>query len=77
MLNIEHFSYLIHQYLFLIFGIFFLLMAAFFMLSGYAWERYHDIVSRAAEPKRFWWAVVFYFLTGIFFIGFNLYNNSN
>jgi hypothetical protein len=52
-------------------------MTAVFMLSGETLERYHGIVYRTKEPKRFWWDVVLYFLGGLFFIGLYLHQNSN
>lgn len=76
--DIDHFSYLIdRQHRFLLFGIVLLVMTAVFTLSGETLERYHGIISRAEEPKRFWWDVVLYFLGGLFFIGLYLYQNSN
>ena len=74
----DHFSYLIdQQHRFLLIGIIILVMAAVFTLSGETSERYHGVVYRAEEPKRFWWDVVLYFLAGLFFIGVHLYLNSN
>jgi hypothetical protein len=65
--DIDHYSYLIdRQHRFLLIGIVLLVMTAVFTLSGETLERYHGIVSRAEEPKRFWWDVVLYFLGGLF-----------
>ena len=72
-----HFSYLIdRQHRLLLIGIALLVMTAVFTLSGETLER-QGIISRAEEPKRFWWDVVIYFAGGIFFIGLYLYQNSN
>ena len=74
----DHFSYLIdRQHRFLLIGIVLLVMTAVFTLSGETLERFHGIVCRSKEPKRFWWDVVLYFLGGLFFIGLYLYQNSN
>ena len=62
---------------FLLIGIFLLVLAAVFTLSGETLERYHGIVRRAKEPKRFWWDVVMYFIAGLFFIGLYLYQSSH
>jgi H+/Cl- antiporter ClcA len=76
--NIDHYSYLIdRQHTLLFIGIILLVMTAVFTLSGETLERYHGFVSRAEEPKRFWWDVVVYFLGGLFFIGLYLYQNPN
>jgi hypothetical protein len=73
----DHFSYLIdRQHRLLLIGIALLVMTAVFMLSGEALDR-QGIISRAKEPKRFWWDVVIYFAGGIFFIGLYLYQNLN
>lgn len=51
----DHFSYLIDpQHRFLLIGIILLVMTAVFTLSGETLERYHGIVYRTEEPKRFW-----------------------
>jgi hypothetical protein len=72
----DHFSYLLdRQHGFLLIGIILLVMTAVFAISGQTLERYHGIVSRTKEPKRFWWDVVIYFLAGLLFIGFYLYDN--
>jgi hypothetical protein len=61
----------------LLIGIVLLVMTAVFTLSGETLERYHGIVTRSKEPRRFWWDVVFYLLAGLFFIGLHFYQNSN
>jgi energy-coupling factor transporter transmembrane protein EcfT len=74
----DHFSYLIdRQHRFLLIGIILLICAAVFTLAGESLERYGRIVSRAEEPKRFWWSVATFGLGGIFFIALHLYNISN
>ncbi len=74
----DQFSYLIdRQHRSLLIGIVLLIFAAAFTLTGETLERYHGIVYRAEEPRRFWWDVVFYFLAGLFFIGVYVYQNSN
>jgi len=76
--DIDRYSYLLDkQHRILLIGIVLLVMTAVFTLSGETLERYHGIVSRAEEPKRFWWDVVVYFLLGLFFIGLYWYQNSN
>jgi hypothetical protein len=52
-------------------------MTVIFALNGTILERYHGIVNRSEEPKRFWWNVVGWVCTGLFFIGLYLYQNSN
>jgi 1,4-alpha-glucan branching enzyme len=76
--GLDHFSYLIDpQHRFLLIGIILLVMTAVFTLSGETLERYHGVVYRMEEPKRFWWDVVLYFLAGLFFIGLYVYQHSN
>jgi hypothetical protein len=55
---------------------FVLVIAVIFTLSGESLERYGRMVSRAEEPKRFWWNVAMFYLGGIFFIALYLYQNS-
>ncbi len=72
----DHFSYLIdRQHSLLLVGIILLVMVAVFTLSGETLERYHGIVCRSEEPKRFWWDVVVYFFLGLFFIGLYIAQN--
>ncbi len=74
----DHFSYLIdRRHRFLLIGIVLLVATAVFTLSGETLERYHGIVYRSEERKRFWWDVVIYLIGGLFFIGLYLYQNSN
>ena len=74
----DHFSYLIdRQHRLLLIGIILLIAAAVFALSGeaFTFERPVHIVSRGEVPKRFWWSVVRWFLTGLLFVGFYLFQN--
>jgi hypothetical protein len=73
--SMDKFSYLIdRQHRFLLIGIVLLLMAAVFTLTGETVERYHGMVYRAEEPKRFWWDVALFYIGGIFFIALYLLN---
>jgi hypothetical protein len=49
-------------------GFVFLIVAAISMCTGKSPTRGH-LVSRAEEPKTFWWLVAVWFLAGIIFIG--------
>jgi hypothetical protein len=62
----------------LLIGIFLWVAVAVFMLGGEAltFERPIRIVSRTEGPRRFWWSIVMWFLTGLLFIGLYLYQNS-
>jgi hypothetical protein len=78
--TMDRFSYLIdRQHRLLLIGIVLWVAVAAFTLSGetFTFERPVHIVSRVEAPKRFWWSVVMWFLTGLFFIGSYLYQNSN
>jgi sterol desaturase/sphingolipid hydroxylase (fatty acid hydroxylase superfamily) len=76
--NIDHFSYLIdREHRLLLIGIVLMVLAAVFALAGEAFEPRHGFVCRTEEPKRFWWNVVLFFLSGLFFIGFYIAQNSN
>jgi hypothetical protein len=71
----DHYSYLIdHQHRFLLIGIVLLLVAVVFTLTGETLERGYGIVERTDEPKRFWWNVALFYLSGIFFIALYLFN---
>lgn len=73
----DHYSNLIDpQYRFLLIGIVLLVMAVVFTLTGETLERYHGIVSRAEEPKRFWPNVATFYFGGVLFIGLFLYKIS-
>ena len=74
----DRYSYLIdRQHRFLLIGIILLIVAVAFTLTGESLERYGRIVSRAEEPKRFWWNVATFYLGGILFIALYLYDISN
>jgi energy-coupling factor transporter transmembrane protein EcfT len=74
----DHFSYLIDKdHRFLLIGIVLLVMAVVFTLSGETLERGGVILDRAKEPKRFWWSVVLWFLSGFFFIAIYLVQHSH
>ena len=76
--EMDRYSYLMdRQHRFLLIGIVLLVATAVFTLSGETLEKYHGIVYRAKEPKRFWWDVVLYFIAGLFFIGLYVYQSSN
>jgi len=64
----DHDSYLIdRQHRFLLIGIVLFVIAAVFTLTGESLERGGPMVTRADEPKRFWWNVAMFFGGGIFF----------
>jgi hypothetical protein len=77
------FSYLTsRRYVCMYIGLASLLIAAVSMLTGKTPERFHGLVSRNEEPKRFREGVVTWFILGLFFIGlsliaFYLYGNPN
>ena len=75
----DRYSYLIdRQHRFLLIGIVVLLLAVVFTLTGESVQGWGlPIVSRAEEPKRFWWAVALFYLAGIFFIALYFFNFSN
>jgi energy-coupling factor transporter transmembrane protein EcfT len=74
----DHYSYLIdRQHRFLLIGIILLIIAVAFALTGESLEWGGRMVTRAEEPKRFWWNVAAFCLSGIFFIVLYLCNFSN
>ena len=74
----DHFSYLIdRQHRFLLFGIVLLVLMVVFAQSGETFEPHRGAVSRAEDPKRFWWGIAGYLIAGLFFIGLYLFQNSN
>jgi hypothetical protein len=76
--EMDHYSYLIdRQHRFPLIGIVLLLLAVVFTLTGETVERYHGMVYRAEEPKRFWWDVSLFYLGGIFLIALYLFSISN
>jgi hypothetical protein len=60
-------------YVLLIFGVISVFAAVVWTCTGKAWIRFHGWVYRAEEPNRFWLEVVTYFLIGVCFIGYFLY----
>ncbi len=74
----DHYSYLIdRQHRNLLVGIILLVIAVVFTLAGESLELFGRRVSRAEEPKRFWWDVALFYLGGIFYIALYLFNTSN
>jgi hypothetical protein len=75
----DHYSYLIdRQRRFLLIGMVVLLLAVVFTLTGESVQGWGlPIVSRAEEPKRFWWAVALFYLGGIFFIALYFFGISS
>jgi len=74
----DHYSYLIdRQHRDLLVGIILLVIAVVFTLAGESLEFLGRRVSRAEEPKRFWWDVALFYLGGIFYIALYLFNTSN
>jgi hypothetical protein len=75
----DHYSYLIdRQHRFLLIGMVVLLLAVVFTLTGESVQGWGlPIVSRAEEPKRFWWAVALFYLGGIFFIALYFFGISS
>ena len=67
------FSYLTSgRYVCLYIGLALLLIAAVSTLTGKVPERYHGLVSRDKEPKRFRGDVVTCLILGLFFLGLSL-----
>jgi hypothetical protein len=60
------------RYAYMFIGLGCLLIAAVSMLTGKTPVRFHGLVSRDEEAKRFREAVVAYFIGGLFFIGLSL-----
>jgi heme/copper-type cytochrome/quinol oxidase subunit 2 len=55
-----------------------LVIAVVFTLAGESLQGFGRMaVSRAEEPKRFWWNVAAFYLGGIFFVVLYLCNISN
>lgn len=61
----------------LLIGIMLLLFVLASTLTGETLQGRYGFVERSAEPKRFWWNLVIYFLGGLFFIGLYFAQNSN
>ena len=60
-------------FFYLICGFIVISVAVHEALTGIAYVRFHGFVSRANEPKAFWWNVTILFLIGLFLIGYCLY----
>lgn len=70
------------RYVSMYIGLACVLIAAVSVLTGKTLERYHGVVSRDEDPKRFRGDILTYVAMGLFFIGlslisFYLYANSN
>ena len=77
MVDMDRYAYLFdQQHRFLLIGIVLFVMAGVFTLAGASLQPHGPILYRAEKPKRFWWNVTFYCLTGLFFIGLFLYQND-
>jgi len=57
----------------LIFGVVSLLLAVVGTCTGEAWARFGLVVYRAKERKQFWWLIAAYYLGGVCFVGYFLY----
>lgn len=57
----------------LVIGVVLMAVVLISILTGRTYVKYHGIVSRADDPKTFWWSVVFYCLLGLVFLGLCLY----
>ena len=72
----DHFSYLIdRQHRFLLFGIILLIWTGMHLVSGETLTRYRGFVSRADEPKLFWWNVGSCFVGALLFFATYIYQN--
>ena len=60
-------------YIYLILGVVLLLAAVIWTCTGKVLTRFHGWVYRAKEPRRFWWEVAIYYLSGVAFIGLYFY----
>jgi hypothetical protein len=67
-MNIDRISYFITEPYHLL-GFIFLIVAGISMCTGKTLTRGQGLVSRAKEPKTFWFIVAVWFLAGIVFIG--------
>jgi hypothetical protein len=54
-----------------------LIVAVLSTCSGKALTRGQGLVSRAEDPKTFWWVVAMWYIGGILFIGDFLFRISN
>jgi hypothetical protein len=57
----------------MIFGMFSFFLAVVGTCTGEAWARFGRVIYRKREPKRFWSLVAMYYLGGICFVGYYLY----
>jgi hypothetical protein len=67
-------------FIFLILGIFFISAAVVYTRMGKAWGRFNGWIYRAEKPVTFWVEVVFYYLGGVWSLGyfwFRIYELSN
>jgi hypothetical protein len=60
-------------YIFLILGAISILAAIIFTCTGKVWVRFNGWVYRAKEPRSFWGEVAAYFLAGLCFIAYFLF----
>ena len=60
-------------YIFLILGVISISAAVVFTCTGRVWVRFNGWVYRTKEPRSFWGEVAAYFLVGLFFIGYFLF----
>ena len=61
-------------YYFLVFGLIRFIAAVVSTWTGKTYGRYgRGLASRAKEPTDFWWTVAVYYISGICFIGYFLY----
>jgi hypothetical protein len=61
------------SYVLLTLGVISFFAAVVWTYKGKAWIRFHGWVYRAEEPIRFWWEVAMYYLVGVCFIGYFLF----
>ena len=60
-------------YYFLVLGTIFLVAAVISTCAGKTFGRAGGSASRAREPRQFWWSVALYYIGGVCFIGYFLY----
>lgn len=60
-------------YVFLLLGDISISAAAIFTVYGKVWVRFNGWVYRKKEPRVFWGEVAIYFLAGVWFVGYFLY----
>ncbi len=69
----DPFWFLRPPFVFATVGMFVLFLALFYTYTGKAYVRFQGWVNRAEDPKRYWLEVAMYYLGGISFIGYFLY----